>query len=175
MFRSPKQQGEWVELQFIARASAQGLTVSKPWGDSVQYDFAVELGGRFHRVQVKGTASNDGTSYICNTTCSTPKKTMRARRKYTHDEVDFFAILIIPDDAWYIIPVKTEVRSRFCLAPRNPRNRYFRYLEAWDLLKDPDSRRSPVDRRNDQPQRAQTAANDADSQVPATEDRMPST
>src|SRR5690242_19869612 len=134
MFRSRKQQGEWVELQFMARASAQGLTVSKPWGDSVQYDFAVEQGGRFKRVQVKGTASNDGRSYVCNTVCSAPK---RKNRKYTREEVDFFAILVIPDEAWYIIPVGVErERSTFYLAPRNPKNRYFRYLEAWGLLKE---------------------------------------
>src|SRR5438552_12970322 len=53
--RHPKRRGEWVELQFMARAAAHGLTVSKPWGDSARYDFIVEQRGRFRRVQVKST------------------------------------------------------------------------------------------------------------------------
>ena len=53
----PKKRGEWVELQFVARAAHHGLTVSKPWGDTARYDFIVEHGGRFQRVQVKSTTS----------------------------------------------------------------------------------------------------------------------
>lgn len=133
MLRSRKQIGEWVELQFMARAAAQGFTVSKPWGDSARYDFAVEKDGRFTRVQVKGTASHDGDSYVCNTLWSAPEG---KSRKYTAQEVDCFAILLIPEECWYIIPVRELPRARSCfyLNPRNPENRYFRYLEAWHLL-----------------------------------------
>ena len=36
--RTPKQLGEWVELQFMATASVRGYHVLKPWGDSLEYD-----------------------------------------------------------------------------------------------------------------------------------------
>jgi hypothetical protein len=123
----------------MARAAANGFTVTKPWGDSVRYDFAVEKAGQFTRVQVKSTASHDGTSYVCNTVWSGAKgKT----RRYARGDVDVFAIFVIPDEAWYIIPMAEleRTRAQFYLNPRNPKSRYFRYLEAWHLL----SRRSPV-------------------------------
>ena len=58
-------------------------------------------------------------------------------RKYSKDEVDFFAIFLIPEEAWYIIPVGElkQARSQFYLNPRNAKNKYFRYLEAWGKLK----------------------------------------
>ena len=31
-----KKRGEWVEMQFMARAAQHGLTVSRPWGDSAR-------------------------------------------------------------------------------------------------------------------------------------------
>src|ERR1051325_4164226 len=85
VFGSRKQLGEWVEMQFMARAAANGFTVSKPWGDSVRYDFAVEKGGVFRRVQVKGTASHDGKSYVCNTVWSAAQG---RTRRYARKDVD---------------------------------------------------------------------------------------
>jgi len=55
--KHPKQRGEWAELRFMARAAEHGLCVTKPWGDSARYDFAVEHNGHFLRVQVKSTKS----------------------------------------------------------------------------------------------------------------------
>ncbi len=130
----PKELGEWAEMQFMARAAAQGFTVTKPWGDSARYDFALELNGRFQRVQVKATTSRSGKAYRC----SVERRGSDGHyRKYSRDEIDFFAILVIPEEAWYIIPVERRgsERSSFGLGPRNPRNRCFKYLEAWHLLK----------------------------------------
>jgi hypothetical protein len=41
-FGTCKQQGEWAELCFMARAAGHGLRVSKPYGDSASYDVGVE-------------------------------------------------------------------------------------------------------------------------------------
>lgn len=117
----------------MARAAANGFTVTKPWGDSARYDFAVEKNGRFQRVQVKSTASYDGSSYVCNTVWSAGKgRTRRYRRK----DVDVFAIFVIPDEAWYIIPMNEleRTRAQFYLNPRDRKSRYFRYLEAWQKM-----------------------------------------
>ncbi len=53
--KNPKQRGEWAEMCFMARAAAHGLCVTKPYGDSAHYDFAIEHQGHFLRVQVKST------------------------------------------------------------------------------------------------------------------------
>jgi hypothetical protein len=56
-----KQQGEWAELLFMARAAEYGLAIARPWGDSAPYDVAiVATNAHSHRpdllrVQVKST------------------------------------------------------------------------------------------------------------------------
>src|SRR5574341_777355 len=109
LIKHPKRRGEWVELQFMARAAAHGLTVSRPWGDSARYDFIVEHRGHFCRVQVKSTSYlNSGRrgrsdAYLCNTV-SRPPQRKDSGRTYTADEIDFFAFYVIPEDLWYIVP-----------------------------------------------------------------------
>jgi PD-(D/E)XK endonuclease len=63
-FRTFKERGEWVELQFMAAAS-HGYRVLKPWGDSLEYDVAVEHSGDMIRVQVKSSSVRNGTGYFC--------------------------------------------------------------------------------------------------------------
>src|SRR5947209_17003098 len=48
-----KRLGEATEAAFLAKACTLDFAVSKPWGDSRRYDFVVEFGGTFWRVQVK--------------------------------------------------------------------------------------------------------------------------
>lgn len=50
-----KKRGEWAELRFMAKASEHGFNLTKPWGDSLPYDLAIDLDGRLIRVQVKST------------------------------------------------------------------------------------------------------------------------
>jgi PD-(D/E)XK endonuclease len=140
MIRHPKRRGEWVELQFMARAAAHGLTVSKPWGDSARYDFIVETRGHCLRVQVKSTTWKSGKAYCCNTV-SRPPLRHAALVPYTLREIDFFALYIIPEDLWYIIPASQLAHAKYAafLNPYEPKNRYFRYMEAWPLLKPPKS------------------------------------
>ena len=138
--RHPKRRGEWVELQFMARAAAHGLTVSKPWGDSARYDFIVEQRAVFRRVQVKSTLqtakhkNGPRGAYLCNTISRGPGGKVRT---YSPAEVDFFALFVIPLDLWYIVPL-AELRPvpyALLLDTTRPGNRYFKYLEAWHLLR----------------------------------------
>ncbi len=127
----PKLRGELAEIQFLARAAALGLRVSKPYGDCLPYDFIVEHGGRMLRVQVKSTSyQNPGyTAYKCFVKPS-PKG-----KRYPAGAVDFIAAYVLPEDVWYILPFRQIAStSTVCLDPRNPRNRYRPYREAWDLL-----------------------------------------
>lgn len=41
VIKDAKVRGEWVESVFLARAGEEGLTVSKPWGESRRFDFVV--------------------------------------------------------------------------------------------------------------------------------------
>ena len=131
MIEHAKRRGEWVELQFMARAAGHGLTVSKPWGDSARYDFAVEHHGRFSRVQVKSTLHYIRNHYMCH--CAPPNR----YGGYSRDEIDFVAAFIIPEDVWYILPVEVVSRLKLAisLAPHRKDHKYTKYIEAWHLLR----------------------------------------
>ncbi len=130
-FKTCKLQGEWAELLFMARAAEHGFSVSKPWGESQAYDVTVESGGKFLRVQVKSTASTSGyKGYVCSfIQTGTPP--------YRREQVDFFAIYVIPEDVWYIIPSEVATRQKYniLLSPRRKKQKYTRYIEAWGLLR----------------------------------------
>jgi len=136
-FSTFKERGEWVELKFMARAAEEGLTVLKPWGDSLAYDVGLDPGLGLLRVQVKSTAVRTQYGYLCQF-----KPGADSRRQYTAKEIDFFAAYVIPQDAWYLIP-SAELFGRhqqaitLCpIKPRHPeRYRYERFREAWALLR----------------------------------------
>jgi hypothetical protein len=125
----PKEKGEWAELRFMTRAAEHGLRVTKPWGDSSRYDFAVEHHGRFQRVQVKATSFKNRDHYSCH---------MRGGGKpYREDEIDFVAVYVIPMDLWYIIPIKVAARCTWMiiLSPHMKKSKHGVYKEAWHLLR----------------------------------------
>ena len=130
----PKKRGEWVEMQFMARAAAHGLSVSKPWGDSCRYDFIVEHNGRFSRVQVKSTSfyrERDGWIARLRRPCG----------GYSESEIDFVAVYILPRKAWYIVPIGLVAgHAALSVDPRRRRKKFEKYREAWHLLRGQDSR-----------------------------------
>jgi len=128
---SPKRLGELAEAQFIVAATARGFTVSKTFGDSARYDLVVEFRGRLFRVQVKSTASRDGSRY------SIGNATGLRRRTYDKSDTDFIAAYVFPEDAWYIIPVEalSGRPQRLHLYPHRPNaGTLERFRNAWHLL-----------------------------------------
>src|SRR5438270_3606054 len=97
-----KQQGEWAELLFMARAAEQGLAIARPWGDSSPYDVAVvsqaKAGARpdFLRIQVKSTQCKHHHGYKCHVDSNGVA--------YRPDQLDFIAAYVIPAAVWFILP-----------------------------------------------------------------------
>jgi hypothetical protein len=132
-----KERGEWAELYFMMQAAGQGMKVSRPFGQAGRYDVGVENPregnqARVLRVQVKSTIyKRRGECYSLNV--MGPQ-----RKKYEPGTVDFFAILLIPVDEWYILPfeVMGRTNSSIHFSPEGVRQKYGRYREAWHLLKE---------------------------------------
>ena len=140
VFRQPKRRGELAELRFLLRAAEAGFTVSKPYGDSARFDFIV--GDRFPaRVQVRSTRIfNNSKAYVCRLTHGNPAQ------HYRRTDFDFFAIYVVPCDAWYIVPVRA-FKPRQLYASLYPHNhnssgRMERFREAWHLLGDSAQRKA---------------------------------
>jgi PD-(D/E)XK endonuclease len=127
-----KERGEWAELYFMMMAVGLGMKVLRLFGDSGRYDVGVENGMRVVRVQVKSTIyKRRGDCYSLNV--MGPQ-----RKKYEPGSVDFFAILLIPIDEWYVIPfeVMGRTNSSIHFTPESLRQKYGAYREAWDLLRE---------------------------------------
>jgi hypothetical protein len=127
VFANFKQRGEWVELLFMTVAAGLGFTVAKPFGDSARYDVIVENEGRFLRIQVKSTELWTGSSYVC--------QLHMCGRLYSAEDIDYFAIYVLPLDLWYIFPARTLAGlGAVVLSPQRKGHKYEGYLENWWLL-----------------------------------------
>jgi hypothetical protein len=93
-----KERGEWAEMYFLMQAAGRGMKVVRPYGQTGVYDVGVDAQGRLQRVQVKSTIyRRRNEEYSLNIMGP-------GRKMYAPGTVDFFAILLIPVDSWYIIP-----------------------------------------------------------------------
>jgi hypothetical protein len=132
LLKGCKERGEWAELYFMMLVVGLGMKVLRLFGDSGRYDVGVENGARVVRVQVKSTIytrRNGGFSL----NVMGPQ-----RKKYEPGTVDFFAILLIPIDEWYIIPYEVIGRTNLSIhfTPESVRQKYGEYREAWHLLRE---------------------------------------
>ena len=128
---TPKRLGEIAEAEFIAKVVGLGFVVAKPWGDSEPYDFIVNLGRNFWRVQVKSAhvVGEDGT-------CSF-RAHNREQKSYTAEDIDALVAYARPDGAWYVFPVRViEGLRSLKLYPgsRKKRSKHEKWREAWEVL-----------------------------------------
>jgi hypothetical protein len=129
----PKKRGELSELAFVYKAASMGFAVAKPYGDSDRFDFIVHSRHHFWRVQVRSTSSLQYGAYQL----SAHTKSNGHAMPYTADEIDFLVAHVVPEDAWYVIPVQAFTpRKTLQLFPQRSARpgRYGKYREAWCLL-----------------------------------------
>ena len=121
--------GDAAEAAFMARACSLNFHVAKPWGNGEPYDVLVAVGRGFWRVQVKCATFYQDYSYR-----------IKGGNKvgcYTKEQIDFLAAHVIPENAWYIVPVEAfEGKNSLNFNPgvRRARGKYEKYREAWCLL-----------------------------------------
>ena len=96
-----KRMGELAEMMFMVKAASRGFGVCKPYGDSERYDFVLDAGGRFVRVQVKSSSAKQYGAYLVNI----QRHANGWAIPYTKSEIDFVVAWVLPEDAWFVIPV----------------------------------------------------------------------
>jgi len=126
-----KRHGEAAEAAFLAKASGLGFGVAKPWGDSERYDFILDSGLGFWRVQVKSTER-----------CAESRYRVKAagwKATYARDEIDFLVAWVIPEDLWYVVPIQAmAARKNLRFYPHGGCKSLFeKYREAWCLMARP--------------------------------------
>jgi len=128
--RDTKRRGEIGEAAFLAKASAMGFGVAKPWGDSHRYDLIVDVAGRLLKVQVKSAhcvCAQPGGGYHI-------RAHPHQRTPYRADEIDLLVAYIVPEDIWYIFPPRAfRTMKSMRLFPYRGRkmSKFEQYREAW--------------------------------------------
>jgi len=133
-----KRRGELSELAFAHKAASEGFGIAKPYGDSERFDFILisrgwPEGDKLWRVQIKCTASLINGRYRINTV----RHCCGRGVPYQPTDVDFVIVHIIPDDSYFIFPIRD---TPTCLAIRPKSNRggiREPHREAWDLMRPP--------------------------------------
>ena len=106
------QKGNIAETAIVAAAVKLGVDVYRPVGEGGRYDMIFDLGERLARVQCKW-ASRHGDVLMVR--CYSSRRSAGGRivnRRYTEEEVDFFAIYSHDVDRCYLIPPKLWVGRR---------------------------------------------------------------
>jgi len=129
-----KAKGELGELAFAHKAASLGFGVSKPHGDNERYDFVLDSGERFWRVQVKTICQVHGHLYQTSVSHGYGADT----KPYKASEIDFVVAYLAPRDIWYVVPVRYVTGSTsMCFYPsgcRQDGGRLEAYREAWHLM-----------------------------------------
>jgi hypothetical protein len=118
------------------KATSMGFPLALPYGHLHRYDFIVESGKNLWRVQVKTVGFMMRGLYRLHLYNCT-----NGGHAYTESEIDFVAVYIIPEETWYILPVREVLeRQLMFFRPQGyPRpDPYAYYREAWHLLREPD-------------------------------------
>jgi len=123
-----KARGEAAEAAFLAKAASLGFGVAKPWGDSERYDFILDSGYNFWRVQIKSTERCADSRYQV--------KTSGWRTAYTASDIDFLIAYITPEKLWYVVPIAAIAsRQHLRFYPHGgERAKLEKYREAWCQL-----------------------------------------
>ena len=132
--KNSKRVGELAELAFMYKAASLGFCVLKPYGDSERYDIAVESDGRFVRVQVKGSNSLQYGAYLVNI----QRHANGVAIPYDPSEIDFVVAYVMPEDRWFVIPIralKGKKSARVCLHGDPRHGRFGEYWDAWGLMR----------------------------------------
>lgn len=123
--RRDKQNGEWAEMQFVADAMRYGFEVFKPVGDSTAADVILIWETRLITIQVKSTFTDNNGKSKWNI-----GKGSSAKKRYTDDDVDFFALYDGNIDRWrFVRPSETNGQKTFRVL-QNETNK----LDNWNDL-----------------------------------------
>jgi hypothetical protein len=126
-----KEKGELAELAFLHKAASMGFGVARPHGDSERYDFILDSGERFWRVQVKSIFGLVEGIYRL-------RGTHGDKIPYTAEEIDFLVAYIAAEKVWYVIPVDcvpaSAVLAFYPSGRERGSGRLEAFREAWHLM-----------------------------------------
>ena len=105
-------QGMVAEYAFMSKIMSKGFDILTPVSPDAKYDTILYKNGRYIKIQVKSTTLIANSKYSAGIAYGT-----KTKDQYSSDDVDFFAIYLVPEEVWYIIPhYATNNRKRLKLS-----------------------------------------------------------
>lgn len=103
--------GQIIELKVQEELLRYGFDISIPSFNASRYDLIADTGEELLRIQVKKSISHSNISFTFECTSqNTRSKTQSCRKKYTNNEIDYFAT--VWKDKIYLIPVDETSLSK---------------------------------------------------------------
>ena len=130
----PVDVGQRSEAAVLAAFVKHGYRVLTPFGVNHRYDFALDTGDRFLRVQCKTGRLREGA--VLYNTHSVQSNTRRARKRSYVGEIDLFAVYCSDTARIYAVPVDEAAASAGTLRidPRtNGQSRRIRWARDYEL------------------------------------------
>ena len=129
-----KQKGNITELETMLAFAKTGFNVLIPYGDCERYDFVVDAGKRFYKIQCKtAKTEDDGASFRFSCRSSNRHNGGIVHRHYTKDDIDFFATSF--ENEVYLIPVEecgADKKMRI-IEPKNGQTRGVTWAKDYRL------------------------------------------
>ncbi len=121
-FHNTKAVGEYSEMMVMGACARKGYLVLKPFGDNLRYDFVLDDGEIFYRVQCKTGRVLNGVT-ILFPVCSSSMHRGGVRRGYA-GQIEFFGVYAPEIDQCFLVPFSDvqHCRSSANLHLGTPRN-----------------------------------------------------
>ena len=100
---TPNEVGEGAQGAILAEVMKYGYTVLIPFGEGRRYDMVIEKDAQFFRLQCKAGRYENGV--IRFNACSS-NWFNKTRKRYTREEIDYFAIYCEHTGKVYLVPVE---------------------------------------------------------------------
>ena len=127
---SAKDLGDYAELRFTLSAFENGFSILRPFADSRPYDYVLEKGGRFIKVQVKSCNVPISAAGRFHIGVSRGHKT---KKIYTKSDTDIIAVYLRTINTFYIIPIDKITAKNIRLYPF--KDHHFNiYKENWAII-----------------------------------------
>ena len=118
----PHKRGQATEAIVKSEFVSRGISVLTPAYDNEPYDLVIELGGEFHRIQIKTAfeATTDGA--VRFRTRSTRTKSSGYEREGYEENIDFFAVYAPLCDNVYLIPIENASKTQMTIRYEQSKN-----------------------------------------------------
>ena len=111
------------ELRFASEFVRKGYSVFLPYGEDSPVDLLIHKDKSFKRIQVKASKPKNGI-----VSCQLRSSNNWQHKKYSKDEIDFFALYDYENKKGYLIPIEkvegmSEIKIRLLKAKNNQKKR----------------------------------------------------